>query len=165
MVVDELIDLPPNCVARVPHCRPVIQAGGLQFGRAFNLPGLSPNGTGKNGAGSLLLAVTERDDVVKTLTEIRIDYFRAGAGNIDSNLPHRSHRVWVQVARLGSRTDDLQFLAGQLPKKSLGHLSTAGVLRTKKQHPRLDRHALPFYLQICVIFAGLMALLRVQHSV
>jgi hypothetical protein len=64
-----------------------------------------------------------------------------------------------------SRAYNIQFIADQLAKKCLRHLRPARVFGAKKEHSWFDRHTALFsYLQIWVILAGLMALLRVQHS-
>lgn len=152
-----------DLVTGAPHGWAVIEADPLRNRWILYGPCLAPQRSGKDGAGSLALPIAESDDILESRSEIEVHALCLGRGDIDSDFTHGRDSLRVQVASLRSGAHDLKLIGGQVAKKRLGHLRAARILGAEKQDPRFDRHD-SSYLQIWVILAGLIALLRVQHS-
>jgi hypothetical protein len=144
---DKLNNMTVDLVASMAHRHGRIKAFRFQRSRAFNRPFLTPDSTGENRARPLFLPIAKRDYIMKSFAEVWINYLRPRRGDVDPDLSHRRHCVRVQATRFCSCAHNLEFVAGQIAKKRLSHLSTAGVLGAKKQNPQFDRHGFS-YLQI-----------------
>src|SRR5690242_4439068 len=100
ILFDEVADVTADGIAHVPDRYRVSETLRFQFRRALHRPGLSPDCAGEYGAGAFSIPIAQRDDVLKSFAQVRIDRFRPRGRNIDSNLAHCDYGIRVETPRL-----------------------------------------------------------------
>lgn len=79
---------------------------------------------------SLLRVVANRNNKIKILGKILVNYVRRMSGNIYAVFHHDSNRGWVHTVRLNPRTPNDCLVSGKVAQISLGHLAPTAVTCT-----------------------------------
>jgi len=78
----------------------------------------------------LLGIITNSYDIVKMLPQQLADALRTLAGYINTKFAHDLNGYFVDCGRLGSSTENLEFICSIMPQYPFSHLRTAGISST-----------------------------------
>jgi len=103
----------------------------LNLGWIFKTTMKITTAEGKKGA-SLSGPVAEGDHIIKFLVNKLVDTFSPVTADIDANLPHHRHRIWIYLGGLGTSTVCYETLTIKMAEQSLRHLGTGGIMSTNE---------------------------------
>lgn len=75
ILFDEVADVTADGIAHVPDRYRVIETLRFQFRRAIHRPSPSPDRAREYGAGAFSIPIAQRDNVMKSFAQVRIDHF------------------------------------------------------------------------------------------
>ena len=80
---------------------------------------------------ALFCVVTDREDVIESLTGELVHALRVVASNINTELAHHNDSFGPDVARLCSCAKDFKVIPGIMAQETFGHLASSRIASTQ----------------------------------
>lgn len=73
--------------------------------------------------------VTNRENVIETLSHILFYRLRTASGNVDSDFSHGLDRIWIESCRTSARAENLEAISRHVTQQTFRHLAASRVAR------------------------------------